>query len=97
MRELTTWTGIDDALNRARSLVRHSQDEAAKQAYLEALALDPTCFPALNELATLAYETGHRAAARTAYSQAVACHPANPIGRVNLGNLLFNAILALGF
>jgi hypothetical protein len=30
----------------------------------------------------------HRAAARTAYEQAVRFHPGNPIGRVNLANLL---------
>jgi hypothetical protein len=33
--------------------------------------------------------TGHRSAARTAYRQAVQCHPGNPVGRVNLGNLYF--------
>ena len=28
-------------------------------------------------------------AARTAYEQAVRCHPKNPTGRINLGNILF--------
>jgi tetratricopeptide (TPR) repeat protein len=52
------------------------------------LRRDATHFAALNELGTLAYASGHRSAARTAYEQAVRCHPNNPIGRVNLGNLL---------
>jgi hypothetical protein len=36
----------------------------------------------------LAYASGHRSAARTAYEQAVRSHPGNALGRVNLGNLL---------
>ncbi len=62
-------------------------DEAAKQAYLEALRLDPTCFDALNDLGALTYASGHRSAARTAYRQVVQRHPRNPIGRVNLANI----------
>ncbi len=72
----------------ARSLAMGGDDEAAKQAYLEALRLDPTCFDALNDLGALTYASGHRSAARTAYRQAVQCHPRNPIGRVNLANIL---------
>jgi len=81
----------DTAVERARALAANGENEAAKLAYLDALQLDPTYFPALNEIGTLAYASGHRSAARTAYVQAVMCDPANPVGRVNLGNLLFEA------
>lgn len=77
------------ALRRARALAQSGEDEAAKQAYVDVLRLDPTQFDALNEIATLARASGHRSAARTAYAQAVAHHPQNPVGHVNLGNLLF--------
>jgi hypothetical protein len=81
--------GIASTLQRARRLAARGEDEAAKGAYVDALRLDPTCFPALNELAALARASGHRSAARSACAQAVRCHPANPAGRVNLANLLF--------
>ena len=77
------------ALEQARAIARAGNDEPAKQAYLDVLRLDQTQFDALNEIASLALASGHRTAARTAYAQAVRCHPANPVGRVNLGNLLF--------
>ncbi len=79
---------IDAAVGRARGLAMSGDDEAAKQAYLDALRLDPTCFDALNDLGALTYASGHRSAARTVYRQAVRHHPANPIGRVNLANVL---------
>ena len=80
--------GIDAALERARSLGRTGQDDAAKQAYIEVLRQDPRNFNALVELGTLAWAGGYRSAARTAYTQAIAHHPDNVVGRVNLGNLL---------
>jgi len=79
---------VTEGLERARTLGRQGQDEAAKQAYIEVLRQDPRNFSALNELATLAWSGGYRSAARTAYSQAVAHHPDNVVARVNLGNLL---------
>ena len=75
-------------LERARGFAVTGEDEAAKQAYVDVLRLDPTNFSALNEIGALAIASGHRSAARTAYVQAVDCHPGNPIGRVNLGTLL---------
>jgi tetratricopeptide (TPR) repeat protein len=78
----------DDLLTRARKSYAVGDDAAARDLYLEILRREPTHFSALNELATLAYASGHRSAARTAYEQAVRCHPDNPLGRVNLGNLL---------
>jgi glutathione synthase/RimK-type ligase-like ATP-grasp enzyme len=75
----------------AAQRVAAADEEAAKAACLEALKLDPTHFEALNELGALAYATGYREAALTAYRAAVAHHPGNPVGRINLGNLLYQA------
>jgi len=80
---------VADLLERARRLEGAGQDEPAKAAYIELLKIDPCHFAALNELGSLALSTGHRSAAQTAYTRAVHCHPDNPIGRVNLGNVLF--------
>jgi hypothetical protein len=77
-----------EALERARALVAQADDEGAKRAYLDVLRQDPANFFALNELGTLALAGGFRSAARTAYSQAIAHHPANKIVRVNLANVL---------
>jgi hypothetical protein len=74
-------------LAQARRLAAAGQDEGAKQAYVQVLGIDATHFGALNELGTLALVSGHRSAARSAYRQAVRCHPDNPLGRVNLGNV----------
>jgi tetratricopeptide (TPR) repeat protein len=79
---------LEQALERAREHARRGNDESAKLAYVEALRADPTHFQALNELGTLALAGGYRSAARTAYTQAVEHHPARPIGRVNLANVL---------
>jgi len=84
----------DEALNRALSLARglatRGEDDAARQAYIGVLRLDATHFAALTEIGTLAIASGHRSAARTAWRQAVHCHPGNPAGRINLGNLLLD-------
>lgn len=80
----------DNVLRRARAFASRGDDEAAKQAYVDVLRLDPTHFSALNEIGALAIASGHRSAARTAYAQAVRYHPGNPVGRVNLGNLLLD-------
>ena len=78
---------IEQMLNRARDL----KGEDAQKAYMEILRRDPVHFAALNELAILAYDRGHRSAARTLYEQAVLGHPQNPFARVNLANLLYEA------
>lgn len=79
---------VAEQLAHARALAAKGEDDAAKEIYVAILRRDPTHFAALNELGTLAYASGHRAAALTAYEQAVRCHPDEPMGRVNLGNLL---------
>lgn len=80
-------TSVVAGLERARGLARQAQDDAAKQAYIDVLRLDPTNIFALNELAALAWAGGFRSAARTAYAQALAHHPEDLIARVNLANL----------
>jgi hypothetical protein len=79
---------IDQILTRARALAMRGEDEAAKQAYVELLHVDPKHFAALNELGALAATGGHRSAAQTVYQQLVRHYPDVPGGHVNLGNLL---------
>lgn len=79
---------IDAVFERAQTLARLGQDEAAKAAFVAVLEHDPTHFGALTDLAGLALSTGFRSAALTAYRQAAACHPENPRGLVNLANML---------
>jgi hypothetical protein len=85
---MTSAVSAAEALELARALAQRADDEGAKQAYLDVLRQDPTNFPALNELGTLALAGGFRSAARTAYLQAVQHHPGNKIARVNLANVL---------
>ena len=73
---------------RAGLLAALGQTALAKQGYLEILQQDPTHFGTLNNFGTLLYETGFCTAARTVYTQAVTCHPAQPLAHVNLANLL---------
>lgn len=48
----------------------------------------PTHFQILTELAALAFTTGFRSAARTAYEQAVCAHPHEALGHTNLADVL---------
>jgi tetratricopeptide (TPR) repeat protein len=73
---------------RAGLLAALGQTALAKQGYLEILQHDPTHYGTLNNFGTLLYETGFCTAARTVYTQAVTCHPAQPLAHVNLANLL---------
>jgi hypothetical protein len=75
-------------LARADRLARRGQRDEAKAAYLEVLKLAPDHFAALNNLGALLHDMNYRSAARTAYARAVACHPGNPVGHVNLANAL---------
>lgn len=63
--------------------------EEAKRRYLELLRREPTHFGALNDFGTLLLRAGYKTAARTVFAKAVAHHPNNPTGHVNLANLLF--------
>ena len=78
----------DPALAHARSLMARGEDDAATAAYVEVLRIDPAHGPALNEIGVLALRGRHREAARTAWLQAIRCHPEAAAPRVNLANLL---------
>src|SRR5208282_836635 len=49
----------------------------------------PTDFGALNDFGTLVLRAGYRDAARSLFDEAVRHHPNNPMGHVNLANLVF--------
>jgi tetratricopeptide repeat protein len=82
---------IDRALCQARLLLTQGHDEAAKQAYLDVLRLDPTHCAALTELGALAHASGHVSAARDAYRQAVRYHPDSKAAHVGYAYLLSEA------
>jgi hypothetical protein len=82
---------IAGALLHARRLAVNGDDEAARQAYLDALRLDPRHPVALTELGALAHAGGYMSAAREAYRQAVECHPGYTVARVGYGDLLHEA------
>lgn len=79
---------VDLLFLRAGLLASAGRADEARAAYLAVIARESTHFGALNDLGTLLYNTDFRAAARTAYAEAVRHHPANPIGRINLANAL---------
>ena len=78
-------------LSRARSLTARGDDEAARQAYLDAVRLDPAHPEALIGLGALARAGGYISAARSVYEQAVRCHPGDPVARVGYADLLSEA------
>ncbi len=80
----------DAILARARHLLAADRDGDAYAAYLEVLARDPSHPAALHELGCLAHAGGYRSAARTVYAQLVHHWPRDPVGRVNLGNILYD-------
>lgn len=77
-----------DLLAQARGLSLAGQDVAAREAYCALIHRTPTDVIALGEFAVLAARGGYRAAARTAYEQALRFHPSGAALRVNLGQLL---------
>jgi glutathione synthase/RimK-type ligase-like ATP-grasp enzyme len=80
---------IEASFAGACALHARGDDEQAKRAYLEVLALDSTHLGALTNLGTLLFNTGYRQAARTAYRRAVEHHPQSAMARVNFGNALY--------
>ena len=73
---------------RARALDERGCTEAATQAYLDILAIDPSHFGALTGFGALAVKTGHRAAAKTAFARAAADHPHLATAHINLAIIL---------
>ena len=84
-------SSLDLEAERAQLLARLGRTEEARARYLEILQRDPTHFATLNNFGTLLYETDYRSAARTVFEQAVRHHPQQPMGHVNLANLLMYA------
>jgi hypothetical protein len=74
--------------HRAVLLTRAGRTDEARAGFLGVLALDPTHFAALNDLANLLYAADFRSAARLTYAEAVKHHPNNPVGHINLANAL---------
>jgi hypothetical protein len=82
---------LDARFDRAALLWGLGRTDAARDAYLDLLALAPTHFGALNNLGVLLAATGYQSAARTAWAEAVKHHPDKADGRVNLGGALARA------
>ncbi len=79
----------EEALARARLCLAENQVDAAHAAYLEVLARDPMHLVALHELGRLAHAEGFSTAACTIYQRIVEHWPADSVGHVNLGNILY--------
>ena len=60
----------------------------AKRDYLELIRRQPDDFGVLNDFGTLALKRGYGRPRAHCSSEAVRHHPGNPMGRVNLANLL---------
>ena len=81
-------SSVDLTCQRAALLDALGRTDDARHGYLDALAAAPDHADTLNGLGAQLYRTGYHSAARTTYTQAVRCHPTEPIGHVNLANLL---------
>ena len=83
--------GIELRLARANLLADLGRGEAARDAYLQVLALRPDHLGALNNLGALVHAQGYTSAARTLYAEAVRLHPDDAMSQVNLANCLMQA------
>ena len=83
--------GTDLAVERAALLGALDRRLEAQQAFVEILRETPDDFNALNEFGGWLTGVGAIDAARRAYAEAIDRHPGNPIGHVNLANLLLKA------
>ena len=82
---------IDAEIERAALLGALDRRQEAQQAFIDILRRLPTHFSALNEFGTLLTSMGAIDAACRVYSEAITHHPENPMGHVNLANLLLRA------
>jgi hypothetical protein len=80
---------LETMLARARHLLSADRNDEAYAAYIQLLSCDPSHPAALHELGCLAHTDGYRSAARTIYAQIVHYWSRDLIGRVNLGNILY--------
>jgi glutathione synthase/RimK-type ligase-like ATP-grasp enzyme len=84
-------SSVDLAVERAALLGALDRRPEAQQAFVEILRKAPADFNALNEFGGLLTGMGAIDAARRVYREAIDRHPGNPIGHVNLANLLLRA------
>jgi glutathione synthase/RimK-type ligase-like ATP-grasp enzyme len=82
---------VDLEVERAALLGALNRRGEAQQAFIDILRRAPTHFSALNQFGTLLSKMGAIDAACRVYSEAILHHPANPMARVNLANLLLRA------
>jgi hypothetical protein len=76
-------------LAQARCFAAGGKNDEAFGAYIALLQRLPNHLSALHGLGRLAYRSGYRSAARTAYEQLVGHWPLDTAGRINLGSLLY--------
>jgi tetratricopeptide (TPR) repeat protein len=79
---------IDLEVERAALLDTLDRRPDAQQAFVDILRRAPDNFDALNQFGALLTNMGAISAACRVYSEAIAHHPRNPAGHVNLANLL---------
>jgi glutathione synthase/RimK-type ligase-like ATP-grasp enzyme len=82
---------IDLEIERAVLLNALERPLDAKQAFIDILRRAPENFSALNEFGTLLFGMGLVTEACRVYAEAIAHHPDNPVGHVNLANILLRA------
>jgi tetratricopeptide (TPR) repeat protein len=82
---------IDREIERAVLLGALNRQQDAQLAFVDILRRAPANFSALNEFGTLLTQMGAIDAACRVYSEAITQHPQNPMGHVNLANLLLRA------
>ena len=78
-------------IERAALLGALGRRQQAQQAFIDILRREPENFSALNEFGTLLTAMGAIDAACRVYAEAILHHPRNPMGHVNLANLLLRA------
>ena len=82
---------ISIEIERAALLGALDRRAEAQAAFIDILRRAPTHFSALNEFGTLLAAIGAIDAACRVYAEAILHHPDNPMGHVNLANLLLRA------
>jgi glutathione synthase/RimK-type ligase-like ATP-grasp enzyme len=82
---------VEAEIERAVLLGALDRRQDAQQAFIDILRKAPTNFSALNEFGTLLTSMGMIDAACRVYAEAITHHPGNPMGHVNLANLLLRA------
>lgn len=79
---------IDAQIERANLLNLLDRQTESLDLFIEIVKRSPTNFRVLNEFGNLLSSMGYVAVACRVYTEAIKQHPENPIGHVNLANLL---------